>query len=158
MVVSLAASGGCGGDSSRSLGTGGAAGAGGTAGVAGNPAAGATGEDAALIELDGPACDRRREADCTGLETDYHSSSGTFDATPELSPCTASVSFDGCGELVYSFDEDGCAVSVGPGRNGWKDADHLDPLRSCLSTLFNAARYSCVASGTVTFHESCFVR
>ena len=172
LLAGVAAGGGCGGESSRSVAVGGSAGAteateataatggrldtapAGTA-IAGMGAAAGTSADE--IELDGPACETRRAADCTGVVDTYSSDHGTFDDAPELAACSRYVSFDGCGKLIYSFDLDGCVVSVGPGPGGWEDSDHLSLLRDCLSNAFSGARYSCLASGTLAFDESCLI-
>lgn len=134
---------------SAGIGTGGAG--------AGAMNGGTAGMDPDLIELDGPRCDSRRAADCTGVSSYNDSGSLTFRSAPELSDCASYVSFDGCGKLVFSFDTNGCAVSVGPGSGGWATSAHLDPLRECLTKVFNSARFACLASGTLSFWESCYV-
>jgi hypothetical protein len=172
LLAVVAASGGC-GEVSQSVATGGSAGAAGATSATGatggrldvaSAGAGTGGMGAAAgvssdeIELDGPACETRRAADCTGVVDTYSSEQGTFDDAPELAACSRYVSFDGCGKLVYSFDGDGCVVSVGPGPNGWKNSGHLSLLRDCLSNAFSEARFSCLASGTLAFDESCLIR
>lgn len=183
LLAGVAAGGGCGGESSRSVAmVGGSAGAtnatGATSTTGATSATGATGGrlDVASagagtvgmgaaagassdeIGIDGPPCETRRAADCTGVVDTYSSDQGTFDAAPELAACSRYVSFDGCGKLVYSFDVDGCVVSVGPGPGGWRDSGHLSLLRDCLSNAFSEARFSCLASETLAFDESCLIR
>ena len=175
LLCAVGAGGGCGG-ASRSGGVGGGAGA--TGATGGAEATGATGGGADAepvgaaqagvsavadttsdeLELDGPPCETRRPADCTGVVDRYSSDNATFDGAPELAACSHYVSFDGCGKLIFSFDPEGCGVSVGPGPGGWKNSGHLSLLSDCLSSAFSEARFSCLASGTLTFEESCLIR
>ncbi|HEX5101100.1 MAG TPA: hypothetical protein VFV94_16430 [Polyangiaceae bacterium] len=167
---------GCGGESSRGVATeksggmGGAirgAGAGGSgAGTVGMTITegeggfvGATDAGPEGIPLGGPECETRRAADCEGIDrSDFYSGHGVFDASPELAACSAYVSFDGCGKLIYAFDDEGCALFVDPGPSGWKQSEHLSLLRDCLSRAFTEARFSCLASRTFAFYESCYIR
>jgi hypothetical protein len=175
---------GCGGESSRgagaarSGGTGGAGsartgGAGGAPGGAGSSAGtggvtitdgeggfvAAAGAGPEAIALDGAECVTRRPGNCEGLDkSSYYSGHGVFNASAELAACSAWVSFDGCGELIYAFDDEGCATTVDPGPGGWKDSEHLSLLRDCLSSVFAEARFLCLASRTFAFYESCYIR
>jgi len=162
MLAVVSTAGGCGGESVRTVGSGGSAGRierGGSGTGTGTGTAGrgaGTGDDA--IELDGPRCETRRVGNCAGVASVYSSNSSTFASAPELAACASYVSFDGCGDLIYSFDFDGCAVSVDPGPGGWKNSEHLAPLRDCLSKVFGDARFACLSSGTLAFNESCMIR
>jgi len=172
LLCAVGAGGGCGG-ASRSGAVGGGAGATGGAEATGATGGGADAEPVGAaqagvsavvdttsyeLELDGPPCQTRRAADCTGVVDRYSSDHATFDDAPELAACSQYVSFDGCGKLIFSFDRNGCGVSVGPGPGGWNDSGHLSLLRDCLSSAFSEARFPCLASGTLTFEESCLIR
>lgn len=108
------------------------------------------------IELDGPACLTRREADCTGIANQYNSNDA-FDGAPELASCSDLVPFDGCNQLIYSFDAQGCAISVEPGPAGWPAPESPYPLRDCMTSAVTTARFPCLASHQLEFDESCFV-
>jgi hypothetical protein len=85
-------------------------------------------------------------------------SNGGFRQTPAFAGCQAFNSFDGCGTLVFTFDAEGCAVSVSPGARGWQDSQHLAGLQGCLGEALQSARFPCLASGTLRYEESCLVR
>jgi len=78
-----------------------------------------------------------------------------FDDAPALGECSGLASVDGCGDLVFTFDANGCATSVGPGEAGWDASAHLDRLRACLSRVLGAGRFVCLASSTLHYDESC---
>ena len=119
----------------------------------------AAGAGPEAIPLGGPECATRPAADCAGIDrSDYYSGHGVFDASPELAACSAYVSFDGCGKLDYAFDEEGCVLFVDPGPSGWRQSGHLSLLRDCLTAAFTEARFSCLASRTFAFYESCYIR
>jgi hypothetical protein len=109
------------------------------------------------VDLDFADCSERPLSDCQGVEAIYDSNS-RFAGTPAFAECARYNSFDGCGKLEFSFDAEGCAVSVAPGPSGWKDSQHLAPLRDCLSDVLHGARFPCLAAGTLEYQESCFVR
>jgi hypothetical protein len=108
--------------------------------------------------ISGADCARRRAADCSGIKSSYHSDRDVFGEAPELAACSEFVSFDGCGKLVYSFDDQGCAFRVEPGPDGWQPSSHLSPLRDCLTEIFEDASFACLASRSLRFDESCFLR
>ena len=123
-------------------------------GGAGPPVAG--GAPNTSIPLDTSECAARPLADCSDVQTQYESNAG-FERTQALAPCAAHNSFDGCATLLFEFDAQGCASSVGPGAAGWPAGDHLADLRECLTTAFEGARFPCLASQTLGYFESCFV-
>jgi len=168
---------GCGGESSRGGGTrrsdgtgaagsgasGGASSMGGTGGMTLTEGEGgfvpATDAGPEAIALDGSDCGARRVASCEGISgSSYYSDHGTFDASAELAACSMWVPFDGCGELIYAFDAQGCAISVDPGPGGWQESAELSWLRDCLSAAFTTARFPCLASRSFAFYESCYIR
>ena len=106
------------------------------------------------LELDASDCAERPEGDCTGMTCDYYSGDG-FDGTPALSHCPAPL--DGCGEVTFDFDANGCATGVGPPPEEWDARDQLAGLRECLTEVFARGRFACVASRKLSFHESCFI-
>jgi hypothetical protein len=108
------------------------------------------------IPLDASDCSARPQGDCTGVTTQF-TSNGAFDAAPALAECSEFNSFDGCGKLVFTFDSNGCATSVGPGPGGWDASGHLTDLRTCLSGALGGGRFVCLTSSTLGYDESCFV-
>jgi hypothetical protein len=91
------------------------------------------------------------------VEALYQSNAG-FEQTPAFAECEVFNTFDHCGTLQFAFDAEGCAVSVSPGPRGWKDSQHLAGLQMCLEQAFQNARFPCLASSTLRYEESCFVR
>ena len=120
---------------------------GGTAGAAADPAA---------VALSTSNCAKRRVSDCQGVENLYLSANDVFDDAPELAQCSMFNSWDGCEIIQFTFDAEGCAASV-----VWHNPDareHLSELRECLSAALQPARFPCLASGTLRYEESCFIR
>ena len=113
--------------------------------------------DENAVPLDVSTCAMRAEGDCTGIQESYESGSG-LDDVPALAACERFQSFDGCGVLEFFFDEYGCAFAVGPGPGGWDASEHLADLRECLTGTFASARFPCLASRKLAYHESCFIR
>jgi hypothetical protein len=64
---------------------------------------------------------------------------------------------DGCGEVTFDFDANGCAYNVRPPPEEWDADDHLGNLRECMTEAVTGARFACLASRTLSFHESCFI-
>ena len=124
----------------------------GSAGFAG--AQGGSADDP--IPLDASDCNSRQQGDCTGVTTHFESNAA-FDGAPALAECSEFNSYDGCGNLVFTFDSNGCATSVGPGPGGWDASGHLAGLRICLTRLLGNNRFACLASSTLAYDESCFV-
>lgn len=130
---------------------------GGTAGDADGATGGTAGAPDFSVPLDASSCAARPLSDCEGVDIEY-GPSGSFERTPALAQCQRFISHDGCATLEFAFDAEGCAVSVSPGPNGWRVSGHLSELQACMTEAFEAARYACLASGTLTYHESCFIR
>ncbi len=104
---------------------------------------------------DGMECVSRPTGGCDTLRTAYTSNDrAALTMNPELASCAQFISFDGCGRLIFSFDQDGCLKSDTSGPDG---DNHLGSLRSCFAVALGAKRWPCVAAGTVTFNESCFI-
>jgi hypothetical protein len=127
------------------------------AGASSGGALTASGGNSGAIPVDASDCADRPLSDCAGVETLY-GSNGRFDDTPAFKQCGMFNSYDGCGVLEYRFDAQGCATSVAPGMGGWKYSDHLSSLQACLTQALGSARYPCLASGTLRYEESCFIR
>ncbi|MEO6603417.1 MAG: hypothetical protein ABIQ16_26270, partial [Polyangiaceae bacterium] len=107
------------------------------------------------IALDTADCAARRTSDCLGVKSSY-SSEELFDEAPELTHCSQFNSWDGCESLHFTFDALGCAATVaahGPGATA-----PLPELRQCLTAALQSARWPCLARGTLTYRESCFIR
>jgi hypothetical protein len=179
VLVVVAAAAGCSGDSARKHAGSGEAGAqagetsepgtGGSTAVGGSASGGTAGSitpvtqncepsDAeAWIDLDVSDCAERPEGDCTSMLCDYYSNDA-FDVTPALLECGRYVSYDGCGEVTFDFDENGCATGVGPSPESWgSEDDYLGDMRECMTEVFARGRFACVASRKLSFHESCFI-
>jgi hypothetical protein len=107
-----------------------------------------------VMTFDRSGCAARAAATCQGVAMSYDSN-GSFDATPDLAACSRYISYDGCGQLVFAFDEGGCLASVSAAPD---PTDHLGGLRSCLQDIFGPKRWPCLVNDTVWFHESCFIR
>jgi hypothetical protein len=105
------------------------------------------------IPFDTSDCASRPLGDCAGIMTCYDSNTA-FDGAPALADCSRFISFDGCRNLVVSFDVDGCATSVATAEGGW---DGLENLRTCLGGVFARGRFECLAASTFRFDESCFI-
>jgi len=154
-------SGSAGGSAGRDSNAGGDAGAiGGAANAAGgaaNAAGGAANAADNGITLDTSDCVARPLGDCEGIQSQYESNAA-FNGTPALAPCSSFNSFDGCGTLIFGFDARGCAISIAPGPAGWQTSAHLSELQHCLTDTFADARWPCLASSSVRYDESCFIR
>jgi len=160
VAVAFALSLGCGHTDRRSAAAGMSAGgdshletADGTSG-AGGDSAGPIGD---AITLEASDCAARPLGDCEGVQSNYESNEA-FDETPALARCSSFNSFDGCGSLIFGFDARGCAISVAPGSGGWQSSAHLSELQHCLADTFAEARWPCLASSSVRYDESCFIR
>lgn len=147
---------GDGGDSAPTSPSGGRGGATTVIGIGGDPPsiAGADIGGPALA-LDASSCVTRPIAACDNLPAQYYRQS--FDDVPGFEECSDFVSFDGCGKLFFLFDSEGCAVAVAPGPSGWRESEHLDPMRRCLTDKLARARFPCFASGAFGYYESCLI-
>lgn len=136
--------------------TGGSSGTGGSAGTISAGTGGSTCNYEAdpWITLDASDCADRPEGDCTDVACTYSSS---FERTPAFANCDRYVSFDGCGRLVFEIDANGCATGVGPPPEAWDTDEHLGALRECLTAALARARFTCLASQTLSYMESCFI-
>ena len=135
---------------------GGSSGAGGSAGTGISAGTGGCNEEAdPWISVDASDCAERADGDCTGVACEF--SYLQFDQAPAFTDCSRYLSFDGCGRLVFSFDANGCATGVGPPPEAWDTSEHLGDLRACMTEVFARGRFACLASQTLSFHESCFI-
>jgi hypothetical protein len=144
-----------GGNAGAIGGVGGGSGSGGTIVIGGGTSCGGPilPPDPDSIPLDASDCASRPQGDCAGIVTCY-SSNSAFIGAPALADCSRFIPFDGCRDIVISFDVDGCATSVSPGESGW---DGLDDLRICLGGVFAGGRFECLGASTFRFDESCFI-
>ncbi len=103
--------------------------------------------------IDDGDCATRKLGDCSNLCVTY--SYIPPDAASAIAHCSAFNAFDGCRDLYFRFDQDGCVSAVGPGPAGW-DED-LPSLRECLTDVFANERFPCLGSKIFSYHESCFI-
>jgi hypothetical protein len=106
--------------------------------------------------LDTSDCTTRALGDCTGMATRY-TSNDAFVETPALVHCSEFNPADGCRDLYFQFDENGCASAVSSGPNGADPSTSIPALRECLSDVFTRDRFTCIRSQRFEYHESCFI-